>query len=267
MITTVRSRIRNTAILLLDTEVLFAFGDCAAAFLTAEIIGVVLNCFAAALALGGRIYERLWKKNPLGLGFYGMAAVSAATAISTIASGIEHHGLSGMLNPETSAAREQLFSATAFTAWTLANCLAGYRRSVSGSTQGNGLFGDQAWFCIGSIAATHAKPLPLVFFVLGLGRTTTGRLNNDLTIRQQLLGYFTPQQLRGIAYAISMTIAIIGGSAYFIPYALWMLGNFVFESNPGSAQLTEDDKEILSPGSVFNESSSAVAAAGGRKNS
>jgi hypothetical protein len=225
-----------------DTEVYFAAGDLAAAYLTAEYFGIAINFAAFVLAAGGRIYEAINDRKPLGLGFYAMAVVSAITVLSILANGIQLYSWDFLYvhHPE---AHELLFGAAAFTCWTIANAVAGYKKSKS-LPVGTLVANHQTYFCLGSIFATHAKLVPLFFFCLGLIQIIKGKqetLPTDINWQNFYRKHATPQRLRTIAYAISAIMVAQSDSRYIIPYLLWMLGNAVFHGPDDNSHTLKTD--------------------------
>ncbi len=216
-----------------DTEVLFAAGDLAAAWLTTEFFGIFINTAAALLAIGGRIYETVTGAKPLGLGFYAMAGVSALTTVSIVVNGIQIYGLA-LFDFTSHGSQQLLFGAAAFGTWTLANLVAGFRRSHASIKPKTVLGNHQIWFCLGSILATHARSLPGLLFLIGLIKAVLRQSNDsgqEIKTWSQLLNrHLTPARLRGAAYAISTGMAAFGDPSYALPYGLWMVGNFAFDN-------------------------------------
>lgn len=234
-----------------DTEVFFSAGDFAAAYLTAEIFGIAINGLAFLVAVAGRIGEALFDRKPLGLGFYSMGVVSGITTVSIFANGMGQHG-QGFLVLFGNPALDLWFGIGAFASWTLANCIAGYRKSHPGSATTRPAGDHQTYFCLGSILATHAKLTPLVFFVLGLARILTNTrqgLESGSPWKQFYNKHATPQRLRAIAYAISALMAALAASTYVLPYLLWMFGNLVFDNGGLDRTIKGDFIALLRQGS------------------
>ncbi|MFH1157761.1 MAG: hypothetical protein V1721_02585 [Pseudomonadota bacterium] len=225
-----KSMISKSGAKLSDTEVYFAAGDFAAAYLTAEFFGIAINGAACVLAVGGRIYEAVANRKPMGLGFYSMSVVSAVTTVSIVANSFEKYSWD-FIRLTQPGPRELFFAAAAFAAWTVANAVAGYKKAKQ-SSSGSPVANHQTYFCLGSIFATHAKIVPLLFFIAGfvkiLGRKP--EVNKVKTWNGLYEKHATPQRLRAIAYAASALGAAFADPRYVLPYLLWMMGNFVFDA-------------------------------------
>lgn len=247
------TRLRRLIKRFFDTEILFAIGDFAAAYLTAEIFGIVINGGAAAIALGGKVYEIRTDTKPLGMGFYAMALVSFLTTISIAVNFSRNYALESLLHGDA-AALQSAFTGAAFAAWTLANFFAGLERAriLPSNRRGALLSNAQLWFCVGSVLVTQSGTVSGLVFLTALMKGIFGPPSTPFDpvhgIKGLLRKHLTTPRLRAVAYLTCTVEAVFTGSPFVLAYALWMLGNSVFESPEMNRAILVDIRRLTPRG-------------------
>jgi hypothetical protein len=210
---------------------------------TADALGLSLSAATNLATVGLKVAEHYTGKK-LGLPFYILAAVNAATAASVVCQGAKTVGIEGLVAFQEDAMKYVL-GATAFSAWSVGHGLAA--RNQGDSTNRKSPLGDeQTWYGIGDIAAVHGNPISTTLFVVGLARALGGAATETANAHEEEIESFggflkkhaTPARMYGIGYILGSLLSIkrpLDASAQ----AAWGLGYLNFDADKNKAFIAD----------------------------
>jgi hypothetical protein len=201
---------------------------------TAEPLGVALSAVTNLTTIGLKVVEH-YTGRKLGLPFYVLSAVNAATATSVVCRGVNTVGIDSLLSFQTDAMKFVL-GAGAFTAWSVGHALAGYHQGQPDKNT-TPLKNEQTWYGVGDVAAVHGNPISTTFFLVGLMKALTGDNQKQTESSADEVGAFrpffekhvTPARMYGVGYILGSLLSIeqpLSASAQ----AAWGLGYLNFDA-------------------------------------